>query len=299
MHKCINCNSQKLLKIPAYIAPFLLDRMRISGSDKCAINKCVNCGLVFGDFRPNDIDLSLFYHDYFGDDYINHRRKFEPEFSVELKNKFSDDQEIQRKIQNLQQVLKIRNLNFSKCKVLDFGGGDGRNLNIEIFSNAEKFIFEISQEKLPQNIKNISNQTPSETFEKFDFVISQHTLEHVSYPNIIVNKIFNMIKKGGYFFIEVPYFGGYSDYDPKDNKNFASIFTKKRIFLSKISKQYRQNLSKKFMQEIQPFRIHEHLNHFNHQSLKYLLQQTGFIEISIHEFALNDGKVLCAIAKKG
>ncbi|MFM8186715.1 MAG: hypothetical protein ACKN9I_07300, partial [Alphaproteobacteria bacterium] len=120
MHKCINCNSQKLLKIPAFIAPFLLDRMRISGSDKCAINKCVNCGLVFGDFRPNDIDLSLFYHDYFGDDYINHRKKFEPEFSVELKNKFSDDQEIQRKIQNLQQVLNIRNLNFSKCKVLDF-----------------------------------------------------------------------------------------------------------------------------------------------------------------------------------
>lgn len=298
MHKCINCGSQKLIKIPAFIADFLLDRMKISGSNKSNINKCTNCGFIFGDFRPSDIDLGIFYQDYFGEEYINHRRKFEPEFSVEQKASFSNDQEIQRKIHNLQQVLKAKNLNFSNGKVLDFGGGDGRNLNIELFSNAEKFIFEISHENLQQNIKNISNQTPIETFEKFDLVISQHTFEHVSYPNIIVNKIYDMIKKDGYFFVEVPYYGGYSSYSHNDNENFSSIFSKKRIFLSKISKKYRDNLSKRLAQTIKPFRIHEHLNHFNPQSLKYLLKQTGFVEISVQEFTIGEGKVLCAIAKK-
>ncbi|MFZ9470022.1 MAG: methyltransferase domain-containing protein [Rickettsiales bacterium] len=298
MHKCINCGSKKLIKIPAFIAEFLLDRMKISGSNKSNINKCANCGFIFGDFRPSDIDLGIFYEDYFGEEYKNHRKKFEPEFSIEQKNRFSTDQENQRKIHNLQHVLKAKNLNFSNGKVLDFGGGDGKNLNIELFLNAEKFIFEITQEKLQQNIKNISNQTPIETFEKFDLVISQHCLEHVSYPNIIVNKIYNMIKKGGYFFIEVPYYGGYSSYNSKNNENFASIFSPKRIFLSKISKKYRDNLSKRLAQKIKPFRIHEHLNHFNHPSIKYLLKQSGFVEISTYEFPIDNGKVLCAIAKK-
>lgn len=92
--------------------------------------------------------------------------------------------------------------------------------------------------------------------------------------------------------------GGYSSYNCKNNENFISIFSQKRVILSKISKKYRDNLSKRLAQKIKPFRIHEHLNHFNHPSIKYLLKQSGFTEISTYEFAIDNDKVLCAIAKK-
>lgn len=72
-----------------------------------------------------------------------------------------------------------------------------------------------------------------------DLVICGHTLEHVSYPMELVADMKRYIKPGGWLYIEVP---------KEVVGNHQSVTV-----------------------------VHEHINHYNHSSLKYILSASGFV----------------------
>lgn len=88
-----------------------------------------------------------------------------------------------------------------------------------------------------------------------------HVLEHVSYPMEIINKLVNLMIKGNYLYIEVPY----EDYWlPKTIKNWIKEQIKKQLI------SFGLNYS------LQPVAIHEHINMFRKKTFKKIFKNKMF-----------------------
>ena len=123
-----------------------------------------------------------------------------------------------------------------------------------------------------ENITNVSNQPFEQIKEKFDLVLCQHLLEHVSYPLREMEKIFYSLKKGGYLYFEVPQ-GNRAD----------NLFNLKRDIASYIFPWYRKYLSKLFFKKNDFYIMHEHINYFNKKSIKALCKESGLKIIKCFE----------------
>lgn len=95
--------------------------------------------------------------------------------------------------------------------VLDIGCSNG--IFLDLYKNSETWGVEPSE-----NAKNINakkHKIINEYFEKakllenyFDLIIMNHTLEHVKDAEIVLAKIYRLLKKNGILFIDVPNAGG-------------------------------------------------------------------------------------------
>ena len=278
MENCIICNSKKLIKIPGSIVPFLMHRMKIEGTDKTDLNKCANCNFFFYSYRPSDQQMKDFYSNYWGESYQKDRELLEPYFTKEFcesfrskdnsRNNFSDSGK-----QRLLSTFKKLKIDINKiASVLDYGGYDGKNINIPEFQNLKKYVYDISGEEVLENITNVTNFSDEELREKSDLVISQHLLEHVSYPLNEMKKIFHMLKKGGYFYFEVPQ-GNRAD----------ALFNAKRNIMSYLFLWHRKYLTKLFFKKNDFYVMHEHINYFNKKSVKALCKSSGLKFIKCFE----------------
>ena len=278
MKNCIICNSPKLIKIPGKIVPFLMHRMKIEGSDQTDLNKCANCHFFYYSFRPSDKQMENYYFDYWGENYQKERHSFEPRFTKEfcevLKNHdLIDNQFSKNQKYRLSTTLKNLKIDLSKISsILDYGGNDGKNMNISEFENIKKYVYDIGKIKVIENITNISNQPFEQIKENFDLVLCQHLLEHVSYPLREMEKIFYSLKKGGYLYFEVPQ-GNRAD----------NLFNLKRDIASYIFPWYRKYLSKLFFKKNDFYIMHEHINYFNKKSIKALCKESGLKIIKCFE----------------
>lgn len=126
-------------------------------------------------------------------------------------------------------------------KLLDFGGSKGEFIS-DYFTNAKKYLFDLDNyEPIDKDIKKIS----SDELDKYDwdFIQCCHTLEHVSSPMEIINRLISFMKTGSYLYIELPYESNII------NKNIG----KEKVF------------------------IHEHINFFSVETLKYCFSRPDFI----------------------
>ena len=95
--------------------------------------------------------------------------------------------------------------------VLDIGWSNG--IFLDLFENSETWGIEPSSSGY--GIKDGRHKILHEYFEKaklpqnyFDLVIMNHTLEHVVDAEIVLAKVYRLLKKGGILFIDVPNAGG-------------------------------------------------------------------------------------------
>jgi len=99
----------------------------------------------------------------------------------------------------------------TKAKILDIGGREGflcdalKNKGFQSF-----YILDISQEAIEfarqrgyngevKNVEDIGNLNST-----FDVIIASHVIEHCKDPKSIIEGVYNLLNKGGIFFIEVP-----------------------------------------------------------------------------------------------
>ena len=278
MENCIICNSKKLIKIPGVIVPFLMHRMKIEGTDKTDLNKCANCNFFFYSYRPSDQQMKDYYFDYWGESYQKDRETHEPYFTKEFCKVFrSEDNSsfnfAESEKQRLLNTFKKLKIDINKiASVLDYGGYDGKNINIPEFQNLKKYVYDISGEEVLENITNVTNFSHEELREKSDLIICQHLLEHVSYPLNEMKKIFHMLKKGGYFYFEIPQ-GNRAD----------TLFDTKRNIMSYLFWWYRKYLTKLFFKKNDFYVMHEHINYFNKKSIEALCKKSGLKFIKCFE----------------
>lgn len=132
--------------------------------------------------------------------------------------------------------------------VLDIGAATGVLLDIFKEAGWKTYGIEPSQsahraEKKGHTIFNTSLEK-TQIKQKFDVIIANHVLEHIENPNHFLGLAQKLLKKDGILYIDVPNFGG-----------------------------IRSLLLKSDWPYLLPT---EHVNHFTHKSLSYLLDTNGF-----------------------
>jgi hypothetical protein len=154
----------------------------------------MDCNLLFLDMRFDDQELSKLYYNYRDENYSNLRNKYEPGYKLI------------NKVINLPNNYVKKTENFlspfltSRANILDFGGDDGKNTP---FQNTENIIHIYDISKKP-SVKNCKKVNKSSMLKKYNLIILSNVIEHVSYPQLIINEIKKLLNKNSILYIELP-----------------------------------------------------------------------------------------------
>ena len=235
--------------------------------------KCTECSHIFTNPRPTMDTIEYFYPDsagYYQPQYYKERSGFKYEVYKKILNTFYGyklETSANKLLSILIYFLKKRQLEVSHIptfkkngKLLDIGSSYGAYLKDKEGIGWEIFGIELNQKaaqyaKSELKIKNIQ----SDFFENivyeadyFDAVNMHMVLEHVYDPRFVINKINNILKKGGELMISVPDISGFE----------ASVY-----------RQYAYTLQ-----------VPQHIHHFSPKTITKLLQDNGFeVEKIIHQ----------------
>lgn len=240
--KCIVCNSQECTNSRAHFAPFLVERMFSGENIKTKLVHCKSCDFWFSQYRPNDLEMEKLYSGYRDKKYVKQRQKYEPQYSLQP---YIDADHEKRRKEKLAFFLKNKINYKSVHMLLDYGGDEGQYIP-DLFDGAEKYVFEISGNKvrdgvvLLNDIEEVKNKT-------FDFIMCCQVLEHVSDPMKIIENMVNSLKNDGYLYIEVPnevFFKAYSNVEINEHINFffedTMVFIAKKMELNLINIEIRE-----------------------------------------------------------
>ena len=156
--------------------------------------ECSYCNLIFQEQIPNE------------------------KFSYELYEKYIDKEDSLKKKDNYEQkyykklfyeISLIKNIFKKKSEeisVLDFGAGWGYWLNYLKKNNFDVYAYEVSESRInflkKNNIKIISNLENLDN--KFDFIYSEETFEHISNPRETLINLSKILKKDGFIMLRFP-----------------------------------------------------------------------------------------------
>ena len=227
--KCLICDKINIDLIGEYKLEIESDKQYFK---KCKIYKCNDCDFSFVNPMPQKKDLNYFYENVYRS--LNRPPYWLTENYKDLKNFYLEDK-------NLNYLLYSTLLiDFKKIKsIYDFGGGYG-DLGFSLkqkFPHLELYCTENDKQCLKilneRGYKNIQNY--SELENKFDLIITLHSLEHLDSPEVFKD-FRKVLKPNGMILFEVPnctkeYFNG----RPYDSPHLL-FFTKKSF--EKISKKY-------------------------------------------------------------
>lgn len=264
---CICCGSEDLLNSPAILMPFVSHRVfnwrpvvidetwglnTISNGKAYSICNtlcCANCGLIFLDYRFSDSEMSNLYKNYRDEEYVNLRDYYEPGYKERNKLILNGNNYISLVEEFLKPYLKF------PISILDYGGDTGKNTP---FRNGENKIdiYEISGiDTLPYT----NLVTKEDAFnKKYDLIICSNVLEHVSFPQIIINELELLMNKDSLLYIDLPY------EDILKTGESIDIYKNKKHW-------------------------HEHINFFSKQSIIEMFRKTQLEIISLETFDLYAG----------
>jgi hypothetical protein len=284
---CIVCNSKNLKKYPCKVSPFFAYRIWNKKPFDVNLVYCNDCSFSFYDLRPTEEELGRYYQNYGTPEYQESRQKYEPFFTREL-NESLRTGEIEIRKPNADSIIKD-NIDIKKIKsVLDFGGDRGQYIPDE-FIDIDRCVYEISTRTPLTGIKKIAEIRESEK-RKFDFIMCNHVLEHVSYPHDIIDRVMMFAHSGTKFYFELPI-----------DWPLANLSQVNQFFFThpKIYKIYTELRGRSIEDMCVFVQMTEHINFFSIQSLKTLLELHGLkVEyIAIKEIKLfTQNKLLSCIA---
>jgi 2-polyprenyl-3-methyl-5-hydroxy-6-metoxy-1,4-benzoquinol methylase len=162
---------------------------------------CEVCGLVF--IPREKASMKTYYKD---DGY------FKKSPNLSLRKAFaSKSLLISNAEKRIKEATKNQAVNFNNKKILDVGCAYGEVLYyLKKKYNSKVFGIEASKETaaMGERMFNIKIYPllleEFMTKDKFDIILSSHTLEHVDNPHIFLTKIRKLLKPQGYLYIEVP-----------------------------------------------------------------------------------------------
>lgn len=177
MKNCIFCNSNNF-------------KVLYKGKDWQVV-KCTKCGLVKTEREKEEISKN--YHR--DEEYIASEKQF--------KNIF------------LKRFKIIKKVISKKGRVIDIGSSTG--VLLKLFKDDGWEALGIEPSKSAKYARKRGIEVINKKFEevslpknKYDVVILNHTLEHVDNPLKVIKKVYEILKKGGIIFIDVPNFASLS-----------------------------------------------------------------------------------------
>jgi SAM-dependent methyltransferase len=205
-HCPVCCGTNFIQCADTRLAAFVVDRMTgAEKSDKVDYPtksiECGDCHFIGTLTRFTPEEERRYYKDYMKEDYNTHRTLYEGTGWLLYQNYF-DTQEYydtrkQAAVETLSSVLDLSAIG----SMLDYGGNTGDTIPDEL-NHANRFVLDLELRKLANGLSAV---TSLEECGQVDLVMCSHAMEHVSYPNKLLEDIKRYIKPGGYVYIEVPY----------------------------------------------------------------------------------------------
>lgn len=295
IEKCPSCSGDLIKKHPAVLSPFVSNYASINYQGELNLNECENCHLILFDYRYDEPEVERLYAGYRGNKYFKTRNRYEFWYTQKINNSIGKDEiEIQGRKEFLSEYLKKWTNVADIYSVLDYGGDEGQFIPDDI--GVDRNVYDISGMKVKDGVKKLKNLQEMNG-KTFDLVMLCHVLEHCSDPKLILNKVKLLVKNNKYIYLELPYERiDYSRIKQTGFYNFYLFLLKKIHFLFTLADFYSTFFRVKFNKI--PFmgiiKMHEHINYFDVQSLKALIESN---EMEVIDCRVNENKKSWGINK--
>ncbi|MGE0668685.1 MAG: class I SAM-dependent methyltransferase [Sphingomonadales bacterium] len=212
--RCVCCGSEKLVKSPAILMPFVAHRVfgwapvEIDDSwglrtirnghaySICNSVGCLDCGMLFLDIRFTDAEMGALYRGYREEEYTALREHYEPGYRVR-------NEELNQGIAYVPEVEGfLSDFLPERIRVLDWGGDTGMNTPFK--DRADVFhIHDISARAAVAGATIIGPEAMRRT--TYDLIVCSNVLEHVSFPLDLIEDIKSCMDRDSVLYIEVPF----------------------------------------------------------------------------------------------
>lgn len=266
--ECVCCASQALRKSPAILMPFVAERafgwrpVEIDDSwglqtiknghaySICNSLFCDDCGLLFLDIRFSEAELNNLYDGYREQRYADLRDFYEPGY----KQRNASLNEGINCIPEIEEFL-TPHLAFP-TRILDWGGDTGKNTPFR-GRRSLLHIYDISNKPVVDGAELVDQATAFST--QYDLINCSNVLEHVPYPSQLIMDMKNAMNKETILYLEVP-----CEEIIRSGDGDKQLHLKKRHW-------------------------HEHINFFNQESLRRLVNRCGLHVIGMREIGVAAG----------
>lgn len=223
--------------------PYLDTRDYFFSNENFKLVKCASCSIVITNPRPDDDKLASYYK---SEEYISHSGT-----KKGLVNKiyhFVRNYTISKKFKLIKKYSEGKN-------IIDYGSATGLLLSYFNSKGYNTTGYEIDDEARTYSIKEnkIEARHPDEIYNhntaSADAIMMWHVLEHISDPNVLLQTFHKILKDNGSLFIAVP---NIDSFDANYYKEFWAALD-----------------------------VPRHLFHYNHKSIKTLLENNHFSLLKI------------------
>lgn len=302
---CPCCGSSETGATPAVVAPFLSEYALRGASSTCGLMECRKCAFRFFDARLDDTEIHRLYEGYRGERYFKVRHRYEFWYTRKVNADLGEDHQVlEGRRKGLTAFLGAHTDLTALNTVLDYGGDKGQLLPEGL--GKQRYVYDISGLEPVSGVKRISDVKVLGEM-KFELVILSHILEHCSDPGQMLREVQPLGKDSdSLLYVEVPY----ERYDLRWTGN-GSLYggylrwLMKVPFLARAMDFYSTAFRVKanFIPPLGFAKLHEHINFFEANSLRQLLERGGFEVIACERrpFASVTGsvEVICALARMG
>jgi hypothetical protein len=209
---CHCCNSSNILKSPGILMPFMAKMIfdydiydlnyewKLYGFENskiyfpCKTVQCQICGFLFSDIRFDDEELGNLYCFYREKKYLETREFFEPGYLIK-NSSIPENMNIVNEVEIFLDFVEV------KTNILDWGGDQGKNTPYR-HTSENIFIYDLSDKELSERCKKLNYSELKDN--DYNIIVCSHVLEHVSYPQNLLNDIKNFMSDDTILYIEIP-----------------------------------------------------------------------------------------------
>jgi hypothetical protein len=284
---CSSANTQLLAF--GVVAPWIAELFGCDHVIKTELSECSDCGLRFFGYRYSDSEMEAIYSHYRGEESFNLRRRWEPwinrgvndAFSGQLKDKSPIDE---RKLFTARSLIGA-GIDIGRLRgVIDFGGDLGQFIPDSISPPLIVYEPNGSRTNLAADVTTCTDLSALPF--KVDLGLNCYVLEHVSSPRSTLNQMVECVNRGKYIHVEVPldYFRTSRFHRSHLYLRYLQAIIRFRVlwividFLGGVWRTYRRSI---------PWfgivKQSEHINYFETNSLKRLLDTAGLTTIHLSD----------------
>ncbi len=266
MRQCSICEQaldKRPTKLFGVISPWIREIADVKNR-RTSLIFCEHCNGAFFTYRYLDSEMVKLYSDYRGENYVSVRNKWEPWYSSSFNEAHYSIEYLTKRKAILKEFLTYSGILELKS-IVDIGGNTGEFIP-EISGLINRYVLDLSNKELPLGVQRIADLNQ---VDNIDLIIYAHTLEHVSFPWLELEKLANSCK---YLYVEVP------EGIPSSNAfRKYRIFQFFAIFLSFSHKAWgrfsRPSAGRKLPASL--LRQSEHLSFFSEQTFKVIAKKQG------------------------
>ena len=197
---CLCCGGKKLTA-ESTLTSLFLSRAAWEGLPEVTdLLYCDDCG--FRTYRRllSYAEAKQYYSNYRGDRYVAERSQDELFYSQSVYDRDEAWMASPRRQKEMLDLISTRMPDTRDLQILDFGGGDGRLIaNLECKRRA---VFDLTGISVLPGVEKLMSESDLRQ-EAWDLIVCAQTLEHMSTPDLVLEKLRDITTKDGLIYVEL------------------------------------------------------------------------------------------------